>query len=225
MWPAAKYAARVHTRLARALVGAFMLAWTMGCALGGFETSSSADQELTAVDWPRSLPDDESMLDGLPEQIGGLERLEPEDGDVAVTDAFEILRVRYEGDGEDATLGMANLREPGQPPRLALVTMFFNISDLGDALRCAEGTYRGSLDVAVDEDGEFPGFTEEQIPETGLAWFSCLVPSTHEDLPSRILTGWFSGELVWMVDGSSPAVVQDLMNELATNADGHATEV
>jgi hypothetical protein len=172
----------------------------------------------SAVNWPSSLPDDESMLDGLPEQVGSLERLEAEDGDVVVTDAFEMIRLRYEGDGEDATVGMANLREPGQPPRLALVVMFFNISDLGGTLRCAAGTYRGSLVVTEDEDGEFPGFKEEQIPKTGLPWFSCLVPSAHEDQPSRPVTGWFSGELVWMIDGSSPAVVQDLMNELAKNA-------
>jgi hypothetical protein len=67
-------------------------------------------------------------------------------------------------------------------------------------------------------DAAIRGFKEEQIPKTGLPWFSCLVPSANEDQPSRPVTGWFSGELVWMLDGSSPAVVQDLMNELAMNA-------
>lgn len=197
---------------ARALVCSILLMSATGCASGGSGTSS-AGHELIAVDWPGSLPADQSMLDGLPERVDGLDRHRPVDGDVIDTDAFEILKVRYQGTGEDVTLRMVNLRKPGMPPRLALVNLFLS-TDRG--LRCTPDTYQGSVDAAADEHGGMPGPAEDQIPKKGLAWFSCQIPPPHGGKgPQRYVVGWFKGELVWLVIGSSAEVVQQLISELA----------
>jgi len=190
-----------------------LLVSVQGCDVGSTapDASTDGDYRIPAVSWPTTFEDLGAIMDAVPRQIGGMLMVEPTDGDLKEGEGFDLIELRYRGADETVSLRMANLREPGMPPRLALVNFFFS---RGEGNRCADGTYLGSLEVTEDPEGDYPGFKEEQLPQEGLPWFSCQRQEGGSQ-PSSYVAGWFNGEVVWFVNGSSRAAVQQFIDELA----------
>jgi len=191
-------------------------------AAGACDAESDRQREVlqdrfgvTAVAWPESFADIDAILEDVPSHVGAMTMLEPEDRDLFEAAGFDLVRIEYKGGADSASLNMTNLREPGMAPRLAIGGLFLMV-DRDESLRCVEGSYAGSIDVADDGEGGYPGPREADLPDEGLAWFDCDVERTEGDRrPAGHVVGWFRGEVVCVVRGSSPAVLEQVVDELA----------
>jgi len=191
----------------------------LSCSGPSTNVDPKVDESLgiLSTTWPRTLEGIDAMRNALPRKVGDARRREARHDDEIVTDGFDILRARYTGPSDRAGVEMTNLREPGMAPRLALVTLFTTgLSDLGKNPRCLKRSYVGSLQPHEGESGILPGFTDEAVPHTGLPWFACRVALEGGHAPrGYFAAGWYSGEVVCVVYGSSRTALRELVRDLA----------
>lgn len=186
-----------------------------GCSDAASRDSSATEEDygIPVVAWPTGFDDMDAIMERLPRNIGDL-TVQPKGNRIVEREFFDMLQLRFVGDSPALWLFIQNLRTPDVQPRLAMPAMFGSLIDQDESGPCASDTYRGTIEMSLD--GGYPGTSEEQVPTTGLAWYSCHLQAREgTDQAGGYIAGWYKGSVLWTVKGPSQEAVQEVVDALA----------